>query len=264
MGYTGFDTQFYIRRKRYLYLLQFLMYLEGVNSASGSWPDSEDTAIDPTTSGTTLAPFGYLFDGSASYLSGNLGVNGDTITQFTIGAVVQRNLSSNNDAVVFGLFGSTYYPRIYFVGTTLHAEIKLDGSVISLTVSNSDTYIKNGQPHLIVLRGSVASGVDLLIDETVRATNATTGTSFDVGTGDFKIGEDTNLSYKMAGAIRRVFALATKLTDTQIALVYAMLGYEGDLDVWHDDFSKWSGSTTFAGGVNAVSGSAYQSTIVES
>ncbi len=264
MGNTGFDTAFYIRRKRNLYAIQFLMYLQGPRSALSEWPDTEDTAIDPTVSGAQLAPLGYLPDGVNDYLSGNLGVNGVTITEFTIGVVLCRNENANNEAVYYGLFGSTHYPRLYFVGNALHAEIKLDGVAKTITVSSVDSYIKPGQPAFIVFRGSGSTGIEVLIDGVSRGTQTDTGTAFTCSTGDFKICKDTNLSYFQKGNLRLVAVCASKLTDAQLTAWRAMLEYEGHFDVWRDNFVKWSGENTFYNGVQSVSGSPYVATIVES
>lgn len=262
MGNTGFDTPFYIRRKRNIYSIQFLMYLDGRYSESAEWPDTEDSDSDATNSGAQLAPYGYL-PTTNDFLSGNLGVNGTTITAFTIGVVLSRNENANNEGIAYGLFGSTHYPRIYFVGTTLHAEIKLDGNVKSITVANVDTYLKPGQPHFIVFRGSAALGIEVLIDGVSRGTQTDTGTSFNTGSGDFALAKDTNLSYFQTGALRGVFVCASRLTDVQLSTWRTMLTYEGFFDVWRDDFEKWSGSTTFTGGVNAVPTSPYVATIAE-
>lgn len=264
MGNTGFDTQFYIRRKRNLYAIQFLAYLDGRNSASDEWTDSEDTAIDPANDGSAqLAPFGYLPDG-AEYLTGNLGVSAETITAFTIALVVVRNEHSNNEGIVQGLFGDTHYPRIYFNGTTLNAKIRLDGSIKTVSVANVDSYIKPGQPAFIVFRGSAATGIEVLIDGVSRGTQTDTGTSFDVGSGDFKLCADTNLSYYQTGALRGMFVCATKLTDTQLSVWRDMLEYEGSFDVWRDNFGKWSGSNTFNSYAPQIADSPYYATIVES
>ncbi len=265
MGNTGFDTPFYIRRKRNLYRIQFLMYLDGADSGVSAWTDKEDTNVDATVGGSAqLAPYGYLPDGTDDNLSDNLGVNGVTIEEFTIAAVVVRNEMGNNEAVCYGLFGSTHYPRIYFVGTTLHAEIKMDGTVKSITVSNVDTLMNVGQPHFIVFRGSVSTGIEVLIDGVSRGTQTDTGTVYSVGTGDFKLMKDTNLSYFQKGALRFLAVCADKMTDAQLEVWRAQLEYEGHFDVWRDDFAKWSGNTTFETGAPAVSGSPYQVTLVES
>lgn len=264
MGNTGFDTTFYIRRKRNLFAIQFLMYLDGRQSAEAEWPDSEDTEIDPTVTDAQLAPMGYLSVDGAEYLSGNLGVNGETINAFTIGLVLSRNDMSNNEGIVYGLFGSTHYPRVYFVGTALHAEIKLDGNTKTITVNNVDTYLNKGQTHFIIFRGSAATGIEILIDGVSRGTQTDTGTVFSVGSGDFKLLKDTNLSYFQKGALRLVAACASKLTDVQLSTWRTMLEYEGFFDIWRDDFVKWSGNTTFTAGSNIVADSPYSATLVES
>lgn len=264
MGYTGFDTPFYIRRKRNLYSIQFLAYLDGRNSAAALWTDSEDTDVDPDNDGSAqLAPFGYLPAG-AEYLTGNLGVDADTITQFTIGVVLTRNENSNDEGIVYGLFGSTHYPRIYFDGTTLYAEIKLDGAVKQVSVANVDTYIKPGQPAFVVFRGSAATGIEVLIDGTVRGTQTDTGTSFNTGSGDFKLCKDTNLSYFQKGALRLIAVCASKLTNAQLSTWRTMLDYEGYFAIWRDNFAKWSGSNTFSGDIQSVADSPYVATIIES
>lgn len=264
MSITGFSTPFYIRRKRNLYAIQFLMYLDGRESALATWPDTEDTAIDPTVSAAQLSPYGYLPKDGAEYLSGNLGVNGQTITAFTIGLVLSRNEDSNNEGIVYGLFGTTHYPRVYFVGTALHAEIKLDGTAKTITVSNVDTYMQKGQPSFIVFRGSASTGIEVLIDGVSRGTQTDTGTAFTTSNSAFKILKDTNLSYYQKGALRLVAVCASKLTDTQLDAWRTMLEYEGFFDLWRDDFAKWSGSDTFSAGVDSVSGSPYVATLVES
>lgn len=264
MGYTGFDTPFYIHRKRNLYSLQFQAYLKGLESAADEWPDAEDTDIDPQNDGDTqLAPFGYLTDGD-DYLVGNLGVDGDTITAFTIGFVFSRDQTNNNDAIVYGLFGSTHYPRIYFQGETLKAEIKLDGVVKTVSVANVDTYMKKGQPHFIVFRGSTLNSIDLLIDGVQRGTLAATGTDYDVGTGDFRLLNDTDKNYFNKGNLRGFFSCASKLSDAQVVTWYNMLAYEGYLDIWRDNFAKWSGFNSWTFGTEAIASSPYVATIVES
>ncbi len=262
MGNTGFDTSFNIHRKRNIYALQFLMFLRGQHSNAGTWPDDEDTAIDPTVTTAQLAPFGYLPDGN-DFLTGNLGVNADTITQFSIMAVIVRNDRTQNESVVYGLFGSTHYPRIYFVGAALHAEIKLGGTVRSIVVSNSNTYIGAGFPHLIVFRGDAAVGIELLIDGVSVGTDSNTGASFDVGSGDFLISKDSNLSYFQQGNIRHLAVIDAKLTDGQLSLYRSMLEYEGCFDLWHDDFKKWSGTATMEVGVTAFPSSPYLATFEE-
>lgn len=264
MSLTGFNTPFYIRRKRNLYAIQFLMYLDGRQSAAGEWPDTEDTAIDPTVTDAQLAPYGYLPRDGAEYLSGNLGVNGVTITEFTIGAVLSRDDMSNNEGVYYGLFGTTHYPRLYFVGTTLHAEIKLDGTAKTITVSNVDTYLKKGQPSFIVFRGSNTTGIELLIDGVSRGTQTDTGTAFTTSNSDFKILKDTNLSYFQKGALRLLAVCASKMTDAQLAAWRNQLEYEGFFDLWRDNFAKWSGSEDFLSGVQDIDSSPYVATIVES
>ena len=264
MGLTGFDTPFYIRRKRNLYAIQFLMYLDGRQSALAEWTDTEDTAIDPTVTDAQLAPYGYLPQDGAEYLSGNLGVDGDTITEFTIAVVLSRNENANNEGIFYGLFGTTHYPRLYFVGTALHAEIKLDGTAKTITVSGVDTYLNPGQPHFIVFRGSNTTGIEVLIDGVSRGTQTDTGTAFTTSTGDFKLSKDTNLSYFQKGALRLIAACAAKLTDAQLSAWRTMLEYEGFFDLWRDNFAKWTGDDTFSSGVQDVSGSPYVATIVES
>lgn len=263
MGQTGFDTKFYIRRKRVQYAVQFLAYLDGLDSAAAVWTDKEDTNVDAAVTGATLAPFGYLTDGS-DYLTDNMVLNGVTVTQFTIGVVLSRDEMSNNEGILYGLFGSTHYPRVYFTGTTLTAEVKLDGAVKTITVANSDTYLKKGKPHFIVLRGSITAGIELLIDGVSRGTQTDTGTAFNTGSGDFFIAKDTNLSYFQKGTIRGVFVAASRFSDEQLTTWRTMLTYEGYFDLWRDYFGKWTGSDTFAGGVNVIASSPYSATIVES
>lgn len=262
MGNTGFDTAFYIRRKRVAYAIQFLAYLDGLLSAASSWIDKEDTNVDAAATGTQLAPFGYMTDG-ADYLTDNLGVNGVTITQFTIGIVLSRDEMSNNEGVVYGLFGSSHYPRIYFTGTTLTAEVKLDGNVKTITVANVDTYLQKGKPHFIVLRGSASTGIELLIDEVSRGTQTDTGTAFTTSSGAFYLAKDTNLSYFHKGMLRGFFVCATRFTDTQLATWRTMLEYEGYFDLWRDHFGKWTGSNAFIGGAPSIGNSPYMATIVE-
>lgn len=261
MGNTGFDTSFFIRRKRNLYSIQFLTYLNGENSTSAEWPDSEDTAIDPQNDGSALlAPFGYLAVG-AEYLTGNLGVDAATITEFTIGAVLVRDESTNTEGIVQGLFGDTHYPRIYFNGTTLNAKVRLDGNIKTVAIANVDTYIKPGHPAFIVFRGSASTGIEVLINGISRGTQTDTGTAFDVGSGDFKLCADTNLSYYQVGALRGFFACASKLTDAQITAWSAMLDYEGYVDMWRDNFAKWTGSESMSSGVSQLIATPYQGTV---
>lgn len=263
MGNTGFDTAFYIRRKRVAYAIQFLAYLDGLDSAASSWIDKEDTNVDAAVTGALLAPFGYITEG-ADFLTDNLGVNGVTITQFTIGVVLSRDEMSNNEGIVYGLFGSTHYPRIYFTGTTLTAEVKLDGNVKTINVANVDTYLQKGKPHFIVLRGSNTAGIELLIDGVSRGTQTDTGTAFTTSNGAFYLGKDTNLSYFQKGALRGVFVCATRFSDAQLATWRTMLEYEGYFDLWRDHFGKWTGSSTFTGGNDLIANSPYRATIVES
>lgn len=264
MGNTGFDTPFYIRRKRNVYSVQFLAYLDGRNSAAALWSDSEDTGIDPDNDGSAqLAPFGYLPAG-AEYLSGNLGVSAATITAFTIAVVLTRNENGNDEGIIQGLFGDTHYPRVYFNGTTLHAKIKLDGVIKTVSVADVDDYIKPGQPAFIVFRGSATIGIEVLIDGVSRGTQTDTGTDFDVGSGDFKLGADTNLGYYQEGGLRGVFVCAQRLSNAQLSTMRAMLEYEGVFDIWRDNFAKWTGSSTFASGAPQVGDSPYVATLVES
>ena len=183
MGNTGFDTPFYIRRKRNVYSVPFLLYLDGRESEAGEWPDS-DGGIEVTNNSAQLAPYGYLPRGES--LEGNLDVNGETITAFTIAVILSRDEMTNDEGIVYGMFGSTHYPRLYFDGADLVAEVKLDGDVKTATVSNADTYLKKGQPSFIVLRGSAAAGIDIIIDGVIRATQTDTGTAFNVGTGTLR------------------------------------------------------------------------------
>lgn len=263
MGNTGFDTKFYIRRKRVSYAVQFLAYLDGLLSAVSQWIDKEDTNVDAAVTGATLAPFGYLTDGN-DYLTDNMALNGVTVTQFTIGVVLSRDENSNNEGILYGLFGSTHYPRIYFTGTTLTAEVKLDGVVKTITVANVDTYLQKGKPHFIVLRGSITAGIELLIDGVSRGTQTDTGTAFNTGSGDFFIAKDTNLSYFQKGTVRGVFVCATRFTDAQLSTWRTMLEYEGYFDLWRDDFAKWTGSNTFSGSNPSIGNSPYLATLVES
>jgi len=264
MSPTGFDTPFTIHRKRNAYAIQFLMYLDGRDSAAATWTDKEDTNVDATVSGAQLAPYGYIADGVDDYLSDNLGVNGVTITEFTIGVILSRNEMTNQEGIVYGLFGSTHYPRIYFNGTSLVCEIKLDGNVKTVTVASSDTYLTKGKPHLIVFRGSNTTGIQVLIDGTSRGTQTDTGTSFDTSTGDFKLAKDTNLSYFQKGALRLVAACAEKMTDDELSTWRTMLEYEGFFDLWRDNFSKWSGTDSFSSGENLVGDSLYYGTVTAS
>ena len=264
MSLTGFNTPFYIRRKRNLYAIQFLMYLDGRQSALAEWTDTEDTAIDPTVTDAQLAPYGYLPQDGAEYLSGNLGVDGDTITEFTIAVVLSRNENANNEGIFYGLFGTTHYPRLYFVGTALHAEIKLDGTAKTITVSGVDTYLNPGQPHFIVFRGSNTTGIEVLIDGVSRGTQTDTGTAFTTSNSAFLIGKDSNLSYYEKGNLRLIAVCAQKLTDAQLATWRTMLEYEGHFDIWRDTFAKWSSNTSFTAGVNRVASSPYVANVVES
>ncbi len=262
MGATGFDTKFYIRRKRVQNALQFLAYLDGKLSESAHWVDKEDTDVDATVTGAQLAPYGYITDG-ADYLTDNLGVNGVTITEFTIGIVFVRDEATNNEGIVYGLFGSTHYPRIYCEGTVMKAEIKLDGSVKTITVNGIDDYILNGKPCFVVFRGSITHGIELLIDGVSRGTQTDTGASFNTGNGGFYIGKDNNLSYLSRGAIRGVFACAQRMSDTLLSTWRTMLEYEGYFDLWNDNFAKWSGEEDVTSGAPQISSSPYVVTIVE-
>ncbi len=258
---SKFDSPFIIRRKRNVFAVDFLMYLDGRGSDADAWPDREGD-IDVENTDEQLAPLGYLpVDGS---LAGNLGVNGVTITAFTIGAILSRNEMSNNEGIYYGMFGSTHYPRLYFVGTTLHAQIKLDGVVKEVTIANVDTYMKKGQPHFVVFRGSATSGIEVLIDGVVRGTQTDTGTSFNTGSGDFKLCNDTNLSYKQIGALRFLAVCASRLTDANVAVWMEMLAYEGFFDVWRDNFAKWDGSNSFRVGAPQIASSPYSATLIES
>ncbi len=262
MGNTGYDNPFAIWRKRNVYSIPFLVYLHGRDSAVAEWEDRDEREIDPTVTDAQLAPYGYLMSG-AEFLSGNLDVDGETITEFTIALVVARNQFINNEGAVYGLFGSTHYPRIYFATSVLHAEIELDGTPIEVTVSGLANYLKTGQPGLIVFRGKASTGIEVLIDGVSLGTDNTTGTSYDVGAGDFKIGKDVDLSYFQKGAVRGVFVTDAYMTDGQLLAWRSMLEYEGFFDIWRDNFQKWTGSNTFFGGTNVIGGSPYVATIVE-
>ncbi len=264
MGSNGFDSQFYINRKRNLYAIQFLMYLDGRDSGAANWTDKEDTNVDASVTGAQPAPYGYLPVNGSEYLSDNLGVNGVTITEFTIAAVLSRNDMSNNEGIYYGLFGATHYPRLYFVGTTLHAEIKLDGTAKTISVSNVDTYLKVGQPSFIVFRGSNTTGIEVLIDGVSVGTQTDTGTAFTTSSGDFKILEDTNLSYFEKGALRLLAVCASKLTDVKLTAWRTQLEYEGYFDIWRDTFDKWTGDNVFLTGIQSLTGSPYFATIIES
>ena len=241
------------------------MYLDGRYSGLSTWTDSEDTDVDATNNGAQLAPYGYIFDGVDDYVTDTLGVNGETITQFTMAAVITRNENSNNEGIIQNAFGNNFRPRIYFVGTTLTAEVQIDNVTRTVTVANVGSYIKPGQPAFIVFRGDVTTGIEVLIDGVSRGTDSNTGTLFGAtGAGNFNLGKDANLSYFQKGATRLVAICASKMTNDQLTAWRAQLEYEGFFAIWRDNFAKWSGEEEFSSGVVDVSGSPYVTTLVES
>lgn len=258
----GFGVPYRILRKRTVLALSFLLYLDGIRSAASAWADRGASAVAVAASGLQLMPFGYRGAGAGA-LTGNLGLDGTDLEQFTLMAVVVRNEHSGDDAVFSGLFNGVY-PRLYFSGTDLIAEVQLDGSPITLTVADVGDYITPGVPAFLVLRGKYSEGTELLIDGTVRATSATTGADYDASSQAFELMQDTDQSLNFNGQLRGVFFLSQKLTDGNLDTVKAMLEYEGYFDPWRDNMKKWSGSATFTGGENSIGDSPYMGTIVES
>lgn len=254
----GYGLPYRIMRKRTVLAASFLMYLDAAKSAAAAWVDRSEFEIAVTPTSMQLTPMGYRASGAGD-IGGNLGLDGTDLEEFTIAAVVVRNEHSGNDAVFRGFFNS-HYPRLYFSGTNLNAVVQLDGSTITLTVANIGTYIKPGYPHFIVLRGKYSEGVELLIDGTVRDSDATTGTDFDVTAQAFELAKDSNLSYQFNGEIRGVFLLSQKLTDDNLDAMQAMLEYEGYFEPWRDAMRKWSGSTAVDGTAQAAGTSCYQVT----
>jgi len=261
MGNNGYDTPFTIHRKRNLYLIPFLEYLDGRDSVDDHWPNRDGGVNEPNDDGLAqLMPYGYRFDG-AQFLTGNLGVNADTITQFTVAAIVSADDLSQNGVIVSGLFGATTYPRMAFASGSLVCSVKLDGTVRTVTVASITSYMKNGQPAMIVFRGKNSVGIEVLIDNVSVRTEGTTGTAYTVGSVDFTIGKES--STYLSGAIRGLFVSVQQLTNAQIEAWRKQLDYEGFFDVWRDNFKKWSGDDTFSAGVEQIASSAYEATIVE-
>lgn len=237
---NAFGNTFTIYKKRNTYGVQFLGYWDGRESASGEWDDTDTNDNDLTPSSATLMPYGYRSNGSVS-LSGNFSLSADT-TKFTAGVVITRNDDSNNEGIIYSALGSSHYPRVYFVGTTLHAEVQLNGVVKSISVSNTDSYITVGQPTFIVLRGDATTGIELLIDNTVRGSNTDTGTDFDASNSNTVFMQDSDKSYDQKGELRFAFVTQEELSDDQLTVFLSMLNYEGYFDVVRDTLSKWTGS----------------------
>lgn len=265
MSVTGFGSLLAVRRKRTAVAVSFLMYLDGIKSAAQAWVDRADTPItvtNGTTSGSEsddaeLAPYGYRCSG-ADLLGGNIGLTSAGIDEFTIAAVVSRDDLTNNDAVFYGLFGTTHYPRMYFwtdAGVKkLTCEVKLAGNVKTLTVSNVDTFIVAGQPAFIVFRGKETTGMEVLINNVVRATNSDTGANFDSNTSAFLLAKDSNLSYFLTGTLRGLFVCSQYLTNQNLTDFYNMLVYEGYFSPLRDTLKKWSGTGTPASGSTTAVG----------
>jgi len=236
----AFGSRFKIYRKRNTYAVAFAAYLDGRDSAAASWPDRDTGENDFTPSAIVTVPFGYRARGAAA-ASGNLGLAAD-VPKFTIAAIITREDDTGNDAIVSGALGSTHYARIYFEGTTLKAQVKLDGSVITLSVASSDLYITPGEPALIILRGDATTGTELLIDGTVRATDATTGTDYDAAGGDTTAMEDADQAYEFSGEMRFLFITVEYLTDAMVTALVSMLTFEGYYMPLCDGFDKWAGA----------------------
>lgn len=247
---NAYGPQFKIYRKRNLYAFDFLFYLDGRDSVLQLWNDKGDNDNDAENGSTSgvdaddsiLMPYGYSQEG-AEKLTGNMGVDASTITAFTFGGVFVLNEITTSDSLLYGVFGDTHYPRIYCNGGTIYAELQLDTSVITLSTTLTGKVIP-GQPFSVAVRGDIANGIDLLINEVEVDTDATTGTSFDTSTGDYAIGEDSNKSYNLSGAVRMVYALEENLTDAHLSTLRSMLDYEGYFDIVRDDLAKWSGDSS--------------------
>lgn len=266
----GYGDPFTIYRKRNSYAFDFLAYLDAKLSAAQEWPDRSDNGIDPVngdtggeeTSDAQPLHIGYRFNGT-DIMTGNLGLLAD-VEAFTIACVITRDENSNNDSVYYSLFGSSHYPRLYFVGTTLHAQIELDGAVKEVTVADVDDYITPGKPAFIVFRGSADTGIEVLIDNVSRGTQTDTGTDFDTGVSDFALGDDANLSYELTGELRMLSVLDAKMTDAELAAFLSMLEYEGTMDVWFDKYSKWStGGSLKTSTISHLGNSPYVGTAIE-
>lgn len=248
-----YGTLHTIYRKRNLYAFDFLLYLDGRDSVLQEWDDrsaNDNDAQNGNTSGVdaddaVLIPYGYRAEG-VDEIGGNLGVSASTITAFTFGGVFVLDDITGDHALIYRLFGSNDYPRIYCTGGSIYAEIELDAGVITLSTTLSGKVV-NGKPFSVAVRGDITNGIDLLIDEVEVDTDATTGTAFDTDTGAFVIAEDPDQSYNLSGEVRMVYALETNLSDAHLTALRSMLDYEGFFDVIRDAFGKWSGSGTITG-----------------
>lgn len=266
-----YGTLHTIYRKQNLYAFDFLLYLDGRDSVLQSWADRSANAADAQNGNTTgvdsddaiLLPYGYRGEGTDE-ISGDLGVSASTITAFTFGGVFVLNEITTDDSLVYRLFGSNHYPRIYCTGGSIYAEIELDAGVITLSTTLSGK-VTAGKPFSVAVRGNITDGMELLINETEVDTDATTGTAFDTDANDYYLGEDPNKSYNLSGEVRMVYMLETKLTDAHLAALRSMLDYEGFFDLFHDDFAKWSsgGTMNSFSPVTSIANSPYFGTGIE-
>lgn len=243
MGDLGYGSAVDIYRLRTQYAIAFDLYLDGRFSAEDIWSDRGDEDIEVTNNSAPVAAYGYKAAGAGD-LSGDLGLTADGRATFTLAAVVTRNAHTGNDVICAGMLGDGEYARLRFSGTDLIAEVRLDGSVITLTVANVGTYILPGKPAFIVLRGDAAAGTELYIDNTLRASSATTGTEYNTGTDGFTLLYSAGLSQRYNGELRGVFLTADKLTSAQLTAWRSMLEHEGFFDGLRDDLLAWTAART--------------------
>ena len=266
MSNRGFGSAFTIRRKVNQFALVFATYLDGLNSLAQSWIDRADVPLTVQNGATTgsdaddglLMPFGYRGAGAAC-LNANIGLTSAGVKTFTVSTVFSRDALSNNDAIFAGIFGNSYFPRLYFTAGALTVEFVIDGVTKTITVASPG--LAAGQPVLVTIVGDVTTGTIVYVNGVSAGINSTTGTKYDTNTGAFTLMKDAGKSYNLTGYMRYFFAVWTAFTPAQITTLMNMLTYEGYFDVWRDFFTKWTQSpTTLTGTAAAVQNSPYSGT----
>ena len=262
----GFGSAFTINRKVSKFALVFATYLDGLQSAAQAWTDRADSPLSVQNGATTgtdvddasLMPFGYYGAGAAA-LNANLGLTSAGVKHFTISIVFSRNVLSNNDAIFAGVFGNSYFPRLYFTAGALTVEFVIDGVTKTITVASPG--LLAGQPALVTIVGNVATGTIVYVNGVSAGVDTTTGTVYTSNTGAFTLMKDAGKSYNLTGYLRFFSVTYTAFTTAQLTTLMNMLTYEGYFDDWRDSFKKWTAaSTSLTGTAAAVQNSLYQGT----
>lgn len=167
----------------------------------------------------------FVWDGNtANYLSAVNPFQAD-VTVAAVSLFVKFSTFAVNNSIFYRLFGHTQYPRMHLKSNgDLVLQFRIDGVTKTCTVTGFTTGRSTGTYYHIVANFNNSTGTTLFVDKVLVATNTDTGTDYDGGVNDIRIGYDNNLTYSMNGSVDELYLFNRNLTQDEIDGLYSNFG----------------------------------------